>query len=505
MKKQQKLQDAIGMVGDDLIHHAKAVQKKTTRFWRNWYTPAMAAVLVLAIVSGAFFWQRRGPEEFLTFPNIEWSDPNQSEIDPMVGILPLGSANALAEAVYPDSMPFPDESKYDWKDGEWDRVSEAWNEEWQVRRDQAKIAGNIEDFTAVTMREFLKSDGTNAVYSPLNIYFALAMLAETTEGNSRAQIMTLLGEDNIDDLRSKVKGLWESNYRNDGAVTTILGNSIWLNDGVSYNQETVKTLATQHYASSYAGNPADKDYEKLLKEWLNRQTNGLLERQVERIQLNPQMVLTLASTIYFQGKWGTKFIKSNTAESTFNGIDGAQICDFMNQQYLGNYCWGDQFSAVYKSFDQAGGMWLILPDEGVDLSALLTDEQVMQMTMGEGYEHTKSLFVNLSMPKFDVDSDQQLIGGLKELGVTDVFDASTADFSPLCTEMPLRVTGAQHAARVLVDEEGCEAAAFTVMAADGAMEPQDWEEVDFTLDRPFLFIVTSEHDVPLFAGTVYQP
>ena len=35
------------------------------------------------------------------------------------------------------------------------------------------------------------------------------------------------------------------------------------------------------------------------------------------------------------------------------------------------------------------------------------------------------------------------------------------------------------------------------------MPPED--EVDFTLDRPFLFLLTSSQGQPLFAGVVNQP
>ncbi len=46
-----------------------------------------------------------------------------------------------------------------------------------------------------------------------------------------------------------------------------------------------------------------------------------------------------------------------------------------------------------------------------------------------------------------------------------------------------------------------EAAAYTVMMMAGAaMPPKD--EVDFTLDRPFLFVVTGADSLPLFVGIV---
>ena len=56
----------------------------------------------------------------------------------------------------------------------------------------------------------------------------------------------------------------------------------------------------------------------------------------------------------------------------------------------------------------------------------------------------------------------------------------------------------------MVDEEGCEAAAYTMMATSGSAAPPD-EEVDFTLDRPFLFSITGLENLPLFVGTVQNP
>ena len=91
------------------------------------------------------------------------------------------------------------------------------------------------------------------------------------------------------------------------------------------------------------------------------------------------------------------------------------------------------------------------------------------------------------------------------MGITDVFDPAVSDFTPMTEAVEdSSVTQATHAARVAVDEEGVTAAAFTAMAMGGSgMPPED--EVDFTLDRPFLFVLTSAAGQPLFAGVVNQP
>ena len=82
-------------------------------------------------------------------------------------------------------------------------------------------------------------------------------------------------------------------------------------------------------------------------------------------------------------------------------------------------------------------------------------------------------------------------------------------FDPALSDMPVVkgpawVTNAIHGARVIADEEGVEAAAYTVIMTTGGTMPPT-EEVDFVLDRPFIFMIQTSEGLPLFLGTVNQP
>ena len=90
------------------------------------------------------------------------------------------------------------------------------------------------------------------------------------------------------------------------------------------------------------------------------------------------------------------------------------------------------------------------------------------------------------------------------MGISDVFNAEKADFSPMTDDSEVALTQAQHAARVAIDEEGVTAAAYTVMQVASAAAPPD-QKVDFTLDRPFVFAITGEDGLPLFVGVVHKP
>ena len=171
------------------------------------------------------------------------------------------------------------------------------------------------------------------------------------------------------------------------------------------------------------------------------------------------------------------------------------------------YFWGDKFGAVQKWFDGANGMMqFILPDEGVSVYELLEDEQVLEfIDKGLQYEQSKNLIVNMSIPKFDVSSNSEITEALKKLGITDAFEADKADFSPVSSDTNnISISRVEHGVRVITDEDGVKAAAYTVELMTGASLPPD-EKIDFVLDRPFMFVIRLGDGLPLFVGIVENP
>ncbi len=413
------------------------------------------------------------------------------------------TARQLATAVYPEMVQYPvtDEFSYD------EVAYSAWRASRMKQQPKSEEYKNgIREFYEATMQEFLKdTEGKNKIYSPLNIYMALAMLAETTDGESRKQILDLLGASSIEELRNNASILWNANYCDDGTVTSLLASSAWLSDKINYNQETLTTLAENYYTSSFSGVMGSPEYNKMLQDWLNEQTGGLLKDQASKIEMDPMTVLALATTVYFRAKWADEFYEGNNTKEVFHAASGDVETEFMHESGTNTYFWGEKFGAISKSLENSGSMVFILPDEGVTAEELLAEKEVQDFIYEKyGWENKKTLIVNASIPKFDVASDFGLVSGLKKLGVTDVFDFATADFTPLTTDTEVAVTDATHAARVMIDEEGCIAAAFTVMIACGAAMPPE-EEMDFVLDRPFLFVINGQDGQPLFIGIVNQP
>ena len=189
----------------------------------------------------------------------------------------------------------------------------------------------------------------------------------------------------------------------------------------------------------------------------------------------------------------------------FHAASGDVDAEFMHASRSASYYWQERFSASYMGLESGGRMWFILPDEGVSADELLASGEYMDLVLDpEGWTDQTYIIVNYAVPKFDTSSKFELSDGLKALGVTDVFDDAVSDFSPMTDMDGIYLSQAEHAVRVAIDEEGVTAAAYTVMANAGTGAPPE-EEVDFTLDRPFIFVVTNPNNVPMFIGIVNNP
>lgn len=477
--KSGKIFDGITHIKDEFIEEAATHKfKKKRKLW-----PAVvAAVLVISIGIGTL----------------------------LPGSTP--TAYAISEAVYPQAAAYPNIDDYmvgneDFDHDAFVEAYEKWNSDYEARLDHEAYSDGLTAFLSNSAGAVLgSSTQENPAYSPISLYLALGMLAELTDGTSRQQILDALGEDDLEALRRQANTLWNANYSNDGILTTIPASSLWLDEGIEYNAATMDTLAESYYASSYQGTMGSGELNKLLQSWLNDQTGGLLEEQANSQSFDAQTVLALATTVYFKGKWVDPFSEEKTTQETFHTPQGDVTADFMHSRGTKAYYWADQFGAVGIPMESGAVMWLLLPDEGVTPEALLEDPQTMEFILsGYNWENAKDLVVNLSLPKFDVVSEMDLKDGMQALGITDVFDETAADFSAAMEDgRQVYLDKASHAARVTIDEEGCTAAAVTIMQAPGASPPPD-EIIDFTLDRPFLFAITSADNMPLFIGIVNEP
>ena len=471
--KKEDLFETLEDINEEDVKKARQYRPGKRPVWVRWVAVAACAVIAVTAVFTIPRFKRgnAGSTEGLTVYAAEYPRPTAASL----------SAQKFMEG----------DEHWNW-----------WDSYRQLIEESAKLQSGMNGYYAAMMEKLLVAENDNTVCSPLNTYIAFAMLAEVSAGNTRQQILDMLQVPDIETLRVNIKTLWEGNYVDTPILKSLLANSTWLKDGYTYNSETMKRLAETYYASSYIGNPGSEEMGRAMRDWTDRNTGGLLSDYVKDMKLDSDTVLALVSTIYYKAMWLEEFNEKMTTQEAFHGTSGDSTVDMMHTTDTMGVFSNEQFTSLGLGLNDSGAMYFYLPNEGVDVNALASDPDVITATQWRNSEGWSYPLVHLSVPKFHVSSKTDLLDVIEQLGITDALDPELSDFTPLTEDRhDLYLSTAEHAAMVEIDEHGVTGAAYTELAlSEGASMPQD--EINFVLDRPFMFTITGRDGSILFSGIV---
>lgn len=266
---------------------------------------------------------------------------------------------ALSTAVYPEMSPYPKNNSIFTSESR-QEAYDKYRVDREKQIDQPALDGfDFAPFTETSMNILLSFDAGNAVISPSALYLTLTSIAETEAGEGREEIASSLSPDgSIETLREISKAMWNSAYSSSGVPDSSISISLWLNDNLHYNRETLDFLAENYYISSFSGNMSSKSYSKAAADWLKYSTGGALEKNTGIF--SPDKFAVMLTSVKFQANWHDKFDKSKTKSGVFHSPDGDVNADYMKRQITDSYYFAEDFAAVRLGLD-GGNMWFILP------------------------------------------------------------------------------------------------------------------------------------------------
>ena len=393
-------------------------------------------------------------------------------------------------------------------------------EQWEYSRARRKALTDTfteayGTFAFRTSAEILKDSEENVTYSPLSLYYALALACDGAEGETQKEMLELLGYADKETLAADCKSSFEAlyyapneknnkpnewgEYPAESRYALLLANSLWVDDAITLKKEFTGRASEYFYADVFRGDLQSEAAAKKKSQWVSERTNGLITPA--ETPADEQTVLSIVNTIYFYDEWIDRFAKEETKEDVFTCADGTEVnCDFMNMiSFSAGFRRGENFTASSLSLKN-GQMVFVLPDEGVDVQELAEDPEQLLAAIEDGGE---SLFgkVTWKVPKFSFGSDLQLSDVLRALGMETAF-SEEADFSKMADTEPLFISNVIQNAHLGIDEDGVEGAAFTEIMYAGAALPKD--EAQMILDRPFMYAVKNNGQI-VFIGICENP
>jgi serpin B len=355
----------------------------------------------------------------------------------------------------------------------------------------------------------------NLFLSPASIATALAMTYAGAQGETATQIAaalhTELDADTLaGDFGSLIADLNSAGQNGAGGNNFSLSaaDALWGQQGFSFMAPFLNLMQADFDGGLHQVDfvNAAEAARQTINNWVTQETNNKIQNLVPEGALNDMTRLVLTNALYFNGQWATPFNASLTQIAAFTlGSGGVVQVPTMDAANFYPYMQSDGYQVLELPYEgDRLAMDVILPSAATGLAGLNASQ--LPADLGNWLQGLAPQQVAVSLPKFQMTAQFNLIQPLEALGVTDAF-SSHADFSGISTSAPLSISAVVHKAFINVDEAGTEAAAATGIGVGiTAIVAPITPPIVFNADHPFLILIRdTQSGSVLFMGQVANP
>ncbi|XP_072946435.1 serine protease inhibitor 77Ba-like [Epargyreus clarus] len=367
-----------------------------------------------------------------------------------------------------------------------------------LRRPTRDFAFNILDILTVDY-------GNHFVYSPITTWLHLLELAEGARNGTQSEILNVL--DIAQYQRNKcfrrVLPRIFNSLDTELSPTLIRKNLIAIDRRFevkySYIKKVKKFKGTNLISLNLRNNVESA---AIINEFFKKHGNGFFTNEIEAKDLELPFMLT-NDIAYIKADWKTPFNAAYTKSETFYSQKTKGKVNMMNQVGFFNltYVSDVEAQALELPFNNRATMIILLPNENrkvTDLFALIKNINVFNV-----FNPASSKLVNIKMPRFKQTTNiSNMPRYMFQMGIEKMFIPNIANFGQM-TDSNVFVSKMKSSIDIEVEETGVTA------KATGFVEPlirTDEDPVDFTLNRPFAYLIVDKvAEIILFGGIYSEP
>ncbi len=347
-----------------------------------------------------------------------------------------------------------------------------------------------------------ENENENVFVSPLSVQLALAMTANGADGETKAEMEKLLGDEIPLDELNEYLYYYVNSLPSNEEYKAEIENSIWIRDDKDRLQAENDFLqkCNDYYWSQVFKAPFDSQTVEDINSWVSDNTDGMIEKIIDKIE--PEEIMLLLNTVMFDAQWETPYEEFSVNDGTFTSVSGKQRNVKMMASGEELYLTDDKATGFIKNYkDGKYAFAALLPNENININKYI--ESLTGEKISEILKNAQSERVYAKMPKFSCEFGMSLKNVLSGLGMKLAFDTSKADFSKMAklSDGNIFIGDVFHKTFISVNERGTKAGAVTRVDVNASSAPVEIKEV--FLDRPFVYmIIDKSQNLPIFMGVL---
>ena len=363
---------------------------------------------------------------------------------------------------------------------------------------------NISKTTAlqnsVKMTDMLSAEasGKNIMFSPTSLNFALGMIAEGAEGDTKEILDDYLGTNDFaayaKEYLDKIKA-YNTEDESYGYQSKVkIADAVWVDKGLTL-QEKFKNMVSDSFGAEVEAvdfSAVEKTCD-VINSWCDKNTEGLIPKIITPNLINDNTGLCLTNSLYFESGWSGEPWNVSDTEESFGEKEKTKYMTCTGDRYYEN----DKATAFGRDYANGLSFIGILPNDEGDFNLEDLDIGGLLKSNPEYDE------VDCKMPKLNFETSTVLNDMLSSLGLDNLF-SSNADFSGIA-DQNVNVDTILQKTKLELDENGTKAAAVTAVTMECMSAPAENEPIIKTVEliRPFAFLIYDRsNDEILFIGKV---
>ncbi len=377
-----------------------------------------------------------------------------------------------------------------------------------TKAEREKVA-SLGDFSFAFFNTVSSETKGSFVISPVSITYLLGMLAEATEGTARTEILGALGLEGVDltGLHCFLRDLkvLSAQIKYPESAVMELANVVMTDCRYSVLDAYRKTVKN-YYDADVVTYDRLKPVESLqtVNQWASDRTHGLIPKITDKL-----WDCVLMNALYLKAPWTSEqFNEGQTEKKDFlleNGGTRSVPLMHCRSLYPCRYKDGPSFLLLELSLGlfREFSMFFLLPKEGSTIKQVTTALDYAAWTAAVA--SMESEFVDILLPKFDVDTDKDLKVPLKSLGIKRLFD--NTELTHMIDDFRGEALTLKQLTNISVAEKGVEAAAVSFAGLEGAPAPGEEDKPvykEFHADHPFMFLIQEKKTGAILFMGCYQ-
>lgn len=334
--------------------------------------------------------------------------------------------------------------------------------------------------------------------SPLSLYLEMnniSLLSSSDKLND--EFDTILGykkEERISEINKTTK----NNFYIGESSTTQIYNSIFFNGKYTVNNEYIEKL-TKSFVEAYSMEFNENNLTKII-DWINYRLNTDSTISIEDLEFDENKMMYLFSLLYFKNQWLYSVDDTSNFEDLFYAEEGAQNITYMKHSFGSVVEETNDYISFFDRY-QNGYKIKYIYSKSFNTPTLEAIGESDIFTINE--DNYKTAFISLSFPKFTKKTNIVLTDILMDMGFKSCFDYDDC-FSGVFEGFNLsqRISFVKQFNEIDFSETGTLVKTVTYGGGDKGSSEETADYYSIKLNRPFIYIIYDEQNIPLYVGNV---